>query len=197
MPRRALIFKVPKGKEVHYSKIHGPVLGKVWAPFYHGYGYYMPYHTSQDPFAENTELIDNSNTSLVYHIGVVLASLVFGWKPLIRAAVGSVLWAESESLFATWDGHVTFGSSHVGAHAGAFFLWSAIREIRKWKWSYFRLVVLLIGSGIIAPELYEFIQVWARDGFGPVGEYHIHRVDHVAHIGGILTGMLNAYLQLG
>ena len=122
MTRRALIFTVPKGKEIHYSKIQGPIIGSVWAPLYHSYGYYMPANTSRDPDGENTTLKLNSKLGLGSALLTVLTCAAFGVKPLIRAAVGGVLWAESESAFATWDGHVTFGSSHVSAHAGGFFV---------------------------------------------------------------------------
>ena len=197
MVRRALIFTVPKGKEVHYSKIQGPIIGYVWAPLYHSYGYYMPLATSPDPVGENATLKQNSKLGLGSALLTVLSCAAFGVKPLIRAAVGGVLWAESESAFATWDGHVTFGSSHVSAHAGGFFVWSAIRELIKGKYSTSRLVLLAALSIFSVPEIVFQIDMWAGDGFGPVGSFHIHRVDHVAHIGGILTGFLNAYLQLG
>ena len=197
MTRRALIFTVPKGKEVHYSKIKGPIIGSVWAPLYHSYSYYMPANTSRDPDGENTTLKLNSKLGLGSALLTVLTCAAFGVKPLIRAAVGGVLWAESESAFATWDGHVTFGSSHVSAHAGGFFVWSAIRELLKGKYSTSRLLVLAALSVFSLPEILVDLDMWAGDGFGPVGSFHIHRVDHVAHIGGILTGFLNAHLQLG
>ena len=64
MTRRALIFTVPKGKEIHYSKIQGPIIGSVWAPLYHSYSYYMPANTSRDPDGENTTLKLNSKLGL-------------------------------------------------------------------------------------------------------------------------------------
>ena len=197
MTRRALIFTVPKGKEVHYSKIKGPIIGSVWAPLYHSYSYYVPANTSSNPDGDDAILKRNSKLALGSALLTVLTCAAFGVKPLIRAAVGGVLWAESESAFATWDGHVTFGSSHVSAHAGGFFVWSAIRELLKGKYSTSRLLVLAALSVFSLPEILVNVDWWAGDGFRPVGSFDIHRVDHVAHIGGILTGFLNAYLQLG
>ena len=197
MTRRALIFTVPKGKEIHYSKIQGPIIGSVWAPLYHSYSYYVPANTSRDPDGDDAILKRNSKLALGSALLTLLSCAAFGVKPLIRAAVGGVLWAESESAFATWDGHVTFGSSHVSAHAGGFFVWSAIREILKGKYSTSRLLLLAVLSLLSLPEILVDVDTWAGDGFRPVGYFHIHRVDHVAHIGGILTGFLNAYLQLG
>ena len=128
MTRRALIFAVPKGKETHYSKIQGPIIGSVWAPLYHAYGYYMPGNTSPDAIHENARLKENSKDGLMAALATVLSCAVFGVKPLIRAAVGGVLWSEFESAFATWDGHVTFGSSQLDSHAAAFYVFSALRE---------------------------------------------------------------------
>jgi hypothetical protein len=216
MARRALIFTVPKGREVHYSKIQGPIIGSVWAPLYHSYGYYMPANTSRDPDGENTSLKFYSKLGLTNSFVTVLSCAVFGVKPLIRAGVGGILWSEFESAFATWDGHVTFGSSQLGSHAIGFYVWSAIRELLKGKYSTGRLLLLLGLSVFSIPGFYEMVSAWAGDGFDPVsplvrtefemktnygyednGGFHIHRVDHVAHIGGILTGFLNASLQLG
>jgi hypothetical protein len=157
----------------------------------------MPANTSNYPAQEHATLKQNSKLGLGLSLLNVLSSAVFGVKPLIRCAVGGVLWSEFESAFATWDGHVTFGSSQMDAHAGGFYLWSAIRELRKGKYSTGRLILLLALSIISLPALYEYVVAWVRDGFAPVGKFHIHRIDHVAHIGGILTGFLNAYLQLG
>ena len=135
MTRRALVFDVPKGKEMHYSKIKGPILGYVWAPLYHGYGYYMPANTSSDPVNDDITLKRNSKLNLRDNLLTVLSCAAFGVKPLIQVAIGAVLWAELESAFATWDGHVTFGSSHLGAHAMGFYIWSAIRTLLKGKFT--------------------------------------------------------------
>ena len=102
MTRRALIFTVPKGKEIHYSKIQGPIIGSVWAPLYHSYSYYMPANTSRDPDGDDAILKRNSKLALGSALLTLLSCAAFGVKPLIRAAVGGVLWAESESAFATW-----------------------------------------------------------------------------------------------
>jgi len=85
----------------------------------------------------------------------------------------------------------------MDSHAAAFYLWSAFREIRKGKWSNWRLVLVLGVSILSLPNVLEYVQAWREDDFAPVGEFGIHRVDHFAHIGGIVTGFLNAYLQLG
>ena len=196
--RRRLIFNIPPGKEEHYSKIQGGILGPVWAPLYHSYSYYMPANNVRQPhFLINQSLWNRSTEGAWFALFAVLVTGVFGWNALIRAAVGSVVWSEAESVFATWDGHVTFGTSHITAHAGGFFLFSAVREIltsKKLSW----LRILLLGlSFVTLPDLIVFVGIWVRDGFSPVSvpvsKGMVHRIDNVAHIGGILTGFLNAY----
>ena len=201
MTRRALVFTVPKRNEVHYSKIQGPILGRVWAPLYHAYGYYMPSVSSTDPVNDDITLKRNSILNLRDSFITILSCAAFGIKPLIQVAIGAVMWAEFESAFATWDGHVTFGSSHLGAHAMGFYIWSAVRILLKGKFTTARLPFFLLVAGLSyfsVPAFFEFVGQWIRDDFSPVGEFHLHRMDHVAHIGGILTGFLNAhFLQLG
>ena len=125
----------------------------------------------------------------------LLFPLVFGWTSFWRCALGGVLWAETESMFATWDGHVTFGSSQVLGHASGFFIYSAVRRLMFQKTSTFMKIALILLGIIPADTIIAFFNAWSNDGFRPVGTFdaHVHRVDHVAHIGGILTGFLNAH----
>jgi hypothetical protein len=200
MPRRRLVFEVPKGKEQHYSEIpKGHLLGSVNAPLFHSYSYYMPaaafapsLHKEVDEKLKLQTWINYKQNALL-----MLPILLFGWTSVWRSIVGGVAWAEAESMFASWDGHVTFGSSHVSGHLVGFTLYKFIRLIFSSKGSIaFKTLIgvlgLLVGTWKTA---YRFYHIWAaHSNFGAVGDVGlIHRVDNVAHIGGILTGMINAH----
>ena len=200
MPRRRLVFDVPKGKEQHYSEIpKGHLLGSVNAPLFHSYSYYMPaaafapsLHKEVDEKLKLQTWVNYKQNALL-----MLPILLFGWKSVWRSIVGGLVWAESESAFASWDGHVTFGSSHISGHLVGFTLYSAIRLLFNNKASMpFKMLIgvlgLVTGSWQTA---YFFLSQWAgHDNFSAVGDWgFIHRVDNVAHVGGILTGMLNAF----
>jgi hypothetical protein len=200
MTRRRLVFDVPKGKEQHYSEIPAnEILGSVTAPLYHSYSYYMPskaFPPSQwrevDEKLKLQTWINYKQVALL-----MLPILLFGWTSVWRSLVGGVAWAEAESMFATWDGHVTFGPSHVSGHLVGFTMYKFIRLIFSSKGSMaFKFLTgvlgLLAGTWQTA---YRFYHIWAdHSNFGAVGDPGlIHRVDNVAHIGGILTGMLNAH----
>ena len=64
--RRALIFDVPKGNEMHYSKIKGKILGNAAAPLYHAYSYYMPADAfpPQDHASIDATLKNNSEVAM-------------------------------------------------------------------------------------------------------------------------------------
>jgi hypothetical protein len=201
--RRRLIFNVPPGNEQHYSRIQGRILGSVWAPIYHGYGYYMP--ASVFPPREhadvNSRLTDASWNNLKSVFISMLPMILFGWPALWRSVVGGLIWAESESLFATWDGHLSFGSSHVGAHLSGFYLYSTIRTLFSSTDWFYKIFVVLVGYFVAWDHIQDMVGAWIRDDFGPVSKYVHgdrkgplgHRVDHVAHIGGLVTGMINAH----
>ena len=193
MPRRSLIFTVPPGKELHYSKIQGEILGKVWAPLFHAYGYYLPKANvpAEDQAYVNVELTENSEKALVTGaLEHLLLWVALGRNPALISLIGGVVWAESESLFAYWDGHVTFGSSHVSAHCIGYGLTSIFMKKGFSKWS---LPFILVAATILT----DFLGVWASDGFAVTSDKPHglpHRVDHLAHIGGIVVGMLTAWL---
>jgi hypothetical protein len=190
--RRRLIFNVPAGKEQHYSKIKGSIAGRVWAPLYHGYGYYLPASLADkwDDARMKQASINNAIKAAV----LVATNAAFGWKSMAKAGVGGIVWAEAESIFATWDGHVTFGTSHIMGHAAGFFLVNAIREMLARKSSWKRISFIAVLGYLSVDIVYDFVKVWARGGFSPVsGSKLPHRVDNVAHIGGLLTGALNGY----
>ena len=202
--RRRLLFNVPPGKEQHYSKIQGRILGSVWAPIYHSYGYYMPANAFPPGERDDLDkmLTRNSWDGVKFVVIQVLPNILFGWPAVWRSVVGGLIWAESESLFATWDGHVTFGSSHVAAHLSGFYLYSAISFLFSSTHIINKIIVVLVGYFASSFEiLQDFLGAWYRDDFGAVSKYELgdkkgslgHRIDNVAHIGGILTGMINAY----
>ena len=200
--RRRLVFNVPPGKEQHYSKIQGRILGSVWAPIYHGYGYYVPATAFPPGVRDDLDkrLTHNSWDAVKWGVIALLPNILFGWPAIWRSVVGSLIWAESESLFATWDGHVTFGSSHVAAHLSGFYLYSAISFLFSSAHILSKIFVVLLGY-FNYQILFDFVDAWYLDDFGPVSKYELgdkkgplgHRIDNVAHIGGILTGMINAY----
>jgi hypothetical protein len=201
--RRRLIFNVPPGKEQHYSKIDGRILGSVWAPIYHSYGYYMAATAFPPGDGDDVDmrLKRNSWDGLKGTFFSLLPNILFGWPAFWRSIVGSLIWAESESLFATWDGHVTFGTSHVTAHLAGFYLYSAIRSLFSSTHILGKIFVVLLGYFTVWDVITDYVGAWMRDDFAPVSKYEHgdrvrtlgHRIDHVAHIGGILTGMINAH----
>ena len=196
MPRRALIFNVAPGKELHYLKIPpnaGGYVGRRWAPFFHAYGYYLPTAnvSLESRAGVNEQLIKNSQDGvLTVVIEHLLLWLALGGNPALISLIGGVLWAEMESAFAYWDGHVTFGSSHVSAHCLGYGLGSIFLKKGFSKWE---LPFMLF----TAPVLYFFVTEWVGDGFDVVSQSSgccPHRIDHMAHIGGVVTGVISACL---
>ena len=196
MPRRRLIFDVPPGHELHYSKIppNTGYLGSRWAPLFHAYGYYIPTAnvTVDRQAGVNHLLIENSKSGLL--IAAVLN--LFLWLGLdansaLISVTGGLLWAELESAFAYWDGHVTFGSSQVSAFATGYGLTSIFMKKRFSWWN-------LPFIALAAPTLYVFLRDWAKDGFAVVSKETYcctpHRIDHLAHIGGMVAGLTTAWL---
>ena len=122
MWRRRLVFTIPKDVETHYSEIKGEYIGKIWNPLYHAYSYYLPAESSHENVrkSDNDELTGKS----IRNLKVAMASMILlspmGTNAMLINVLGSVLWAESESIFAKWDGHVSFGSSHLMAHTWGF-----------------------------------------------------------------------------
>ena len=102
MSHRALVFNVPKGNEVHYSKIQGKILGKVRAPLYHSYSYYVPankfpqrMHTAAHIMLEEPQHRDSLGALvIVVWVDLVLA-MRFRWRGLVwsRIHVCHVGWA--------------------------------------------------------------------------------------------------------
>ena len=196
MSHRALVFNVPKGNEVHYSKIQGKILGKVRAPLYHSYSYYVPANKFPPRMHNAAHIMLEEQYKIVRNTAILLVplSLLFGWTSFWRCALGGVVWSEAESMFATWDGHVTFGSSHIVGHASGFFVYSAVRRLLTQKTSWFMRIALVMIGLIPVDVILEFVGGWVNSGYRPVGDWNdVHRTDHVAHVGGILTGFLNAH----
>jgi len=192
--RRALVFSVPKGLEEHYSKINGKYVGTIWAPFFHAYGYYLP--TINVPSSHqdhiNKKLKEQSLDSLrATGIQLMLLWLALGGNRALIGLIGGILFAEMESYFAYWDGHVTFGSSHVMAHSIGYGLVSMMLQKKLTMW----MLPFVIFS---TPTFYNFVTMWAADDFNVVSKGSVgdiwHRIDHVAHIGGIVAGAITALL---
>ena len=217
--RRALVFTVPKGKEEHYLRIPRRYalpprfaipgleahfkfstqmyVGRRWAPFFHAYGYYLP--TINVPLRIqdhiNKKLKEQSLDSLrATGIQLMLLWLALGGNRALIGLIGGILFAEMESYFAYWDGHVTFGSSHVTAHSIGYGLVSMMLQKKLTIW----MLPFLIYT---TPLFYTFVTWWARDGFKVVGSgiyrpggHSLHRVDHLAHIGGMVAGAITALL---
>ena len=194
--RRALVFTVPQGRELHYLKIkphtgeHGDYVGRRWAPFFHAYGYYLPREGNRNPEELDTSLKRKSKHALEHALYENLVMLPLGVNAVLFNMIGSVLWAESESYFAYWDGHVSFGSSHLTAH-----------------WIGYGLATLLIKKGLTIwtlplllwaiRTLIEFFFMWKNDGFKVTSAndgMSDFRTDHLAHMGGIVAGVLTAWV---
>jgi len=194
--KRRLIFTVPKGPETHYRDIQGGYVGKIWAPLFHAYGYYLPksaFDDRQSMAQRDKDLTANSYSALQTVIIQNLTLIPLGGKAVLLNLVGSVLWAESESLFAYWDGHVTFGSSHMMAHFCGYSLATILlKKKTRTVWS----------LPMVAMAVFTFAQYfswWRRDGFAvcsPLNRMYVdHRTDHLAHVGGIVAGVLTAWLS--
>ena len=190
--RRALVFTVPQGRELHYLAFHGEYLGRRWAPFFHAYGYYLPkinVPISDEDHVDHV-LKEQSKSALKTNGKLlILLLLALGRNRALIGLIGGILWAEMESGFAYWDGHVTFGSSHVISHSCGYGIVSMMLQKKLTIW----MLPFLIYS---VPLFYEFVGWWKRDGFGVVGSArgYQHRTDHLAHIGGIVAGGITALL---
>ena len=190
--RRKLLFNIPPGLERPYWQIPQEyMLGQVWAPLYHGYGYYMDARafvpdpvSLQDIHAKLTEqAYSGLLTTAIFH-GL---SLAWGTRSSLKLAGTSVLFTELESYWATnVEKSVTFGSSHSVATAVGHIL---TKYLLTKKRSWFQAIAALIALY----QAGEFAWWWQSDSFQAVGHGSVHRIDHVAHIGGMLVGALSAY----
>ena len=124
---RRLIFTVPSGDETHYWKIKGgkeETVGKVWAPLFHAYSYYLP--KAKVPQRLWKRVDDNLTAASIGNLKHALMNMMFlapmGPNRMIMNLLGSVGFAELESTFAYLDGNVSFGSSHTmdGPHLGVW-----------------------------------------------------------------------------
>lgn len=190
MFRRKLLFDVPPGNEIPYWKILPQnLLGTVWAPFYHGYGYYMDKRAFHPQDWQNVHngLKDQSQYALLSTVIVHALSLPWGRYGTLKLIGTSILFSEIESYLAVnLENVVSFGSSHSLAVAVGYILSkSFFAKNRDISW-------LKISAGIVAMlQVLDFAYMWAKDGFKAVGHgAPFHRVDNVAHIGGMLVGAL-------
>ena len=188
MSRRALVFNVPPGREVHYSKIKGEYIGKLYAPLFHAYGYYLPLDGEEDPVGTDKHLKEISKEGLRLVLYENLLLLPLGVNAVLFNIIGSVLWAESESYFAYWDGHVSFGSSHMTGH---WIGYSFATLMLKKGLSFWTLPLLLFA----VKHFFDFFSLWKHDGFKVTGELvSDFRTDHLAHMGGVVAGALTAWV---
>ena len=189
--RRRLLFNIPKGREKPYWEIPEEYLvGRVWAPIYHGYGYYMDSRGFQDPetmdqFLKKQSRIALADTTL-HH---ALTYLAWGPRSALKLVGTSVLFAELESYWAVHqEKAVSFGSSHTSAAATGYNLTRWVLAKRKTIWQHIAALYSLLPLSL-------FVLMWVHDGFGVTGSVRkYHRVDHVAHIGGVVVGALSASL---
>ena len=194
MFRRKLLFNIPPGNEKPYWQIPPQfLLGKVWAPIYHGYGYYIDGRTIVPSAGVTVQSVHNQLTTQA-QVGLAettlihALSLAWGTKSALKLAATSVLFSELESYWAVhMENAVSFGSSHsIATAAGHILLKFMLTKKPTW---------LQIFAAVVASfQFGTFGFMWIKHGFkavGPAGK--IHRMDHVAHIGGMLTGALSAY----
>ena len=193
--RRKLIFNIPPGNERPYWQIPPQyLLGKVWAPIYHGYGYYMDGRLIQPSVGVTAQSVDKKLT-LQAQLGlletVLRHALSFAWgtKSALKLAATSVLWSEFESYWAVhMENAVSFGTSHSVATATGHALTKFSLTKNRTTFQWIAMIVALLQLGM-------FGTWWIKDGLQPVGPggKRPHRVDHVAHIGGMLVGALSAF----
>ena len=200
MWRRRLVFTIPKDVETHYSEIKGEYIGKIWNPLYHAYSYYLPAESSHENVRkhDNDELTGKS----IRNLKVAMASMILlspmGTNAMLINVLGSILWAESESIFAKWDGHVSFGSSHLMAHTWGFGIAAILKmlwNLKRFRWWLLSLVPFALAS---LGGVGGFVKWWGEDGFGVVSDvrpFGLHRTDHMAHIGGLIVGFANGFLN--
>ena len=194
MFRRKLLFNIPPGAEKPYWRIPKRyLLGRVYAPLYHGYGYYMDGREISPGIGVTAQSVHNKLATqaqlglaetTIFH----LMALAWGYKSALKLAATSVLFSELESYWAVhMENAVRFGSSHsIATAAGHILLKFMLTKKPTW---------LQIFAAVVASfQFGTFGYLWIKHGFkavGPAGK--IHRMDHVAHIGGMLTGALSAY----
>ena len=208
---RRLIFTVPSGDETHYWKIKGgkeETVGKVWAPLFHAYSYYLP--KAKVPQRLWKRVDDNLTAASIGNLKHALMNMMFlapmGPNRMIMNLLGSVGFAELESGFAYLDGNVSFGSSHTMGHTWGFGLVSLVlmlwrSSIRKNRWVYLLLLPFITNAIAGAGAFY---YQWHLDGYQITnlqpftpdyegGKGWLHRIDHMAHIGGLIAGGLTAF----
>ena len=197
MFRRKLLFNIPPGNERPYWQIPPQyLLGKVWAPIYHGYGYYMDGRMIQPSFGVTAQSVHNKLATqaqlglaetTIFH----LMALAWGYKSALKLAATSVLFSEFESYWAVhMEDSVSFGSSHSLATATGHILMSFFLTKKPTVFQIITVIAATFNFGT-------FGYMWFQDGLkavGPTGKVNpYHRVDHVAHIGGMLAGALSSY----
>ena len=186
-------FGIADGPEEHYLDIRargGKIVGKVDAPLFHSYTYYMPYDPDKDyHFPHNDGWFKDHLTELAK-----MAAFV-GPSHAVACFLGMYTWAETESLFARYVAKaVTFGRSHVD-----FFICGyGLGLVGKTSLPTSLLAAWYYG---LNPDVsvWEAFLWWQRDGFAlvsPSAYLGSHRVDHFAHIGGIVAGFfLSRYVS--
>ena len=182
-------------------------MGKVWAPLFHAYSYYLP--KAPIPAQLVPRVDDQLTTASIENLQHALLNMALlaplGTNRVIFNILGGLLFAEAESAFALWDGHVSFGSSHTMGHTWGFGLVSII--IKIWKSSVLKnklpLILLIPFIGFAFSGIDFFLWNWRKDGFHVTqqGEFKpdyefgdLHRIDNLAHIGGIVAGAITAVL---
>ena len=191
--RRRLVkdarFGIPDGPEEHYRDIRargGKIRGKVEAPLFHSYTYYMP--ENSDVSEEQWTNFDNQPSYFwdVFKAQMLeLAKITALVGPSHAAAcfIGMYVFAESESLFAYYIAKaVTFGSSHVDFFIHGY----CLGLVSTPKTSKFTACLLTWLNG---PDVANEVWHWADAGFalfrsGP----YLHRIDNLSHIGGLIAG---------
>ena len=197
--RRRLVkdarFGIADGPEEHYLDIRargGKIVGKVDAPLFHSYTYYMPENPDKEyRFPHNDDgWFKDHLTSMAY-----MATFV-GPSHAVACFLGMYTWAETESLFARYVANaVTFGRSHVDFFICGYGLGvvgqTSLPTSLLAAWYYGFQDDLSVWEGFLW---------WQRDGFPLVSSLnssaYSFRVDHFAHIGGIVAGFfLSRYVS--
>ena len=212
MPRRRLVFDVPEGREVAYWKIpKEQILGYVWAPFYANWAYHLPtYNVPQADRARVDFLLKTSawTTNILNLLYTAPWLYLRKFKTFFTIFGGGVLWVELESMFSNWDSEgkaVTFGGSGYTNYAVGFMLGWGYRHFGWWKkLSGFKFVGIIIAMLATANLAFSSLRSWAKSGFKAFVSEDVmkatnqfklvpHRMDNVAHVGGLVLGLIAAY----
>ena len=122
---RRLIFTVPSGDETHYWKIKGgkeETVGKVWAPLFHAYSYYLPKDKVPQRLWKRVD--DNLTAASIGNLKHALMNMMFlapmGPNRMIMNLLGSVGFAELVNVCLFGWARLVWIIPYDGPHLGVW-----------------------------------------------------------------------------